>query len=482
MEAKLTTATTAGSTLAYPVVSIRQGGSSGTKSYGYAVTGTDSAGGTITTNVYTVLGNITLSASNYNIITVAPWNTSGLFVAPVGACSVRRVTPSPVGTIGSIANCAGGGILNDAGQGPTDTTNPPQDTSGGSAGNRNVYASGPNSAFPDTLIIGGQGIALTHSSGTDGWFNTCVGFGPCGANTTGSYNTSVGADSFRYNTTGSYSTAMGVDALWLNTTGNDNSAFGMASLYRNTTGANNSAFGAYALNLNATSTNNSAFGYYALFANTADNNSAFGAQALQQNTTGTQNTAVGISTLYANTTGRYNTAVGAGSLASAGTADNNTAVGATALYAARGGSNTAVGTQAGYYMSSGANNSMLGTDALVMTSTGQSNTAVGYFAGFVNSAVANTTGSNNTWLGAQTGPASATQHNYQTALGAGAAADCDNCIVLGRSSDSLVAPGAVSTPASSSDACIAGQIAFDASYIYTCVATNSWRRAATAPW
>jgi hypothetical protein len=35
------------------------------------------------------------------------------------------------------------------------------------------------------------------------------------------------------------------------------------------------------------------------------------------------------------------------------------------------------------------------------------------------------------------------------------------------------------TPASSSATCTQGQIEFDAAYIYTCVAANTWRRAAT---
>jgi hypothetical protein len=36
------------------------------------------------------------------------------------------------------------------------------------------------------------------------------------------------------------------------------------------------------------------------------------------------------------------------------------------------------------------------------------------------------------------------------------------------------------TPASSSAACDKGQVAFDAAYVYTCTATNTWRRAATS--
>jgi hypothetical protein len=38
----------------------------------------------------------------------------------------------------------------------------------------------------------------------------------------------------------------------------------------------------------------------------------------------------------------------------------------------------------------------------------------------------------------------------------------------------------VHTPSSSSEACIAGTITFDSNYLYTCVATNTWRRVATS--
>ncbi len=41
---------------------------------------------------------------------------------------------------------------------------------------------------------------------------------------------------------------------------------------------------------------------------------------------------------------------------------------------------------------------------------------------------------------------------------------------------------ALSTPASSSAACIAGDWAHDATYVYTCTATNAWKRVAMATW
>ena len=38
------------------------------------------------------------------------------------------------------------------------------------------------------------------------------------------------------------------------------------------------------------------------------------------------------------------------------------------------------------------------------------------------------------------------------------------------------------TPSASSSAGVAGSIAWDASYIYVCTATNTWERAAVATW
>ncbi|SDO24125.1 hypothetical protein SAMN05216360_11770 [Methylobacterium phyllostachyos] len=42
--------------------------------------------------------------------------------------------------------------------------------------------------------------------------------------------------------------------------------------------------------------------------------------------------------------------------------------------------------------------------------------------------------------------------------------------------------GASKTPASSTAACAAGQISWDAGHIYVCVATNTWKRSALATW
>lgn len=47
---------------------------------------------------------------------------------------------------------------------------------------------------------------------------------------------------------------------------------------------------------------------------------------------------------------------------------------------------------------------------------------------------------------------------------------------------SWVDPASGSAPASATASGRAGQIAYDSTYIYVCVATNTWRRATLASW
>jgi hypothetical protein len=150
---------------------------------------------------------------------------------------------------------------------------------------------------------------------------------------------------------------------------------------------------------------NTAFGTSALNANTSDNNTAFGYLALKSNIEGDANTAIGENALQANTTGY-----------------RNTAVGAIALKMNTGGHwNTAVGSF-----------------ALRDNATGQYNTAVGAQAGYQT----NTAGSNNTYLGYNTG-ANANNLSNSTAIGSGATITASNQIVLGTASESVVIPNQI---------------------------------------
>jgi hypothetical protein len=137
-------------------------------------------------------------------------------------------------------------------------------------------------------------------------------------------------------------------------------------------------------------------------ANSGIGNTANGAGAMTANTSGYSNAAFGYQSMFANTTGFVNSAFGNQALYSNTTGNGNSAQGSYALYSnTTGGSNSAQGYQAGY------------------TGTG---------------ANANVTGSNNTWIGYQSGPGTTSQLNNTFALGSGALAGASNHGVLGNGS------------------------------------------------
>lgn len=102
------------------------------------------------------------------------------------------------------------------------------------------------------------------------------------------------------------------------------------------------------------------------------------------------------------------------------------------------GSNS-VGATAGYY-NQGAFNDAIGSFALLANSTGANNVALGSYAGADGFVAPNTwgnsnhTGSNNTWIGYDSGPHVTTQLSNSSALGYQAANDASNQIVLGNGS------------------------------------------------
>lgn len=180
----------------------------------------------------------------------------------------------------------------------------------------------------------------------------------------------------------------------------------------------------------ASSTKDTALGYQALFSNTnGADNSAVGYQALYTNIIGTNNTAVGMQALYFNTSS-FNTALGYRSLY------NNTS----------GIDNVAVGYQALFTHTTGFSNVAVGLDALYSNTSGGQNVALGFQAGYTaTGGNANVTGSNNTWVGYQSGPGTSTQLSNSTALGYQALNTASNQVSLGNSSvTSVVINGALS--------------------------------------
>jgi len=267
-----------------------------------------------------------------------------------------------------------------------------------------------------------QGVRALYSN-TTGYGNSAQGVNALLSNTTGSHNSAQGVEALRSNTTGYYNSAQGGDALYSNTTGYYNSAQGVSALRSNTTGIYNSAQGMSALQSNTTGSYNSAQGVNALLSNTTGyGNSAQGVNALLSNTTGYNNSAQGVSALYSNTSGYYNSAQGVDALYYNTTGDHNSAQGVGALR-----SNTT-----GFY------NSAQGVRALYSNTTGNDNSAQGVEAGYTETpANANVSGSQNVWIGYQSGPGVVTQLDNSIGVGYRSHPMASNHAVFGNSSITL---------------------------------------------
>ena len=125
--------------------------------------------------------------------------------------------------------------------------------------------------------------------------------------------------------------------------------------------------------------------------------------------------------------------------------------GAQAYITRRGSSNSFVGSNAGLFNTSGSDNSFVGKSAGESNTTGFSGSFVGTNAGFANTTggnnsfigtsagAVNTTGSNNTVIGANANVGSGTL-TYATAVGSGATVSSSNTVVLGRTTDTVIAP------------------------------------------
>lgn len=134
---------------------------------------------------------------------------------------------------------------------------------------------------------------------------------------------------------------------------------------------------------------------------------------------GSYNSAFGTTTLNANTTGHYNTAQGVNALAFNTTGAYNSAQGSNALY-----SNT-----------EGNRNAALGEASLYFNTTGSDNTAVGTGAGRTETpANANVTGTQNVWIGVDSGPSGVAQLTNSIGIGYRSHPAASNQAVLGNAS------------------------------------------------
>lgn len=132
---------------------------------------------------------------------------------------------------------------------------------------------------------------------------------------------------------------------------------------------------------------------------------------------------------------------GINTLNNIGIANGNTFVGTqTGVTNSQGFFNTFLGASAGFFNTTGGENAFLGTLAGRDNTIGAKNTFVGTGAGFNN-----TNGTNNTFIGYQaSSPDGITVHNA-TAIGESAQANCNDCLILGKSTDNGVRVG-IGTP------------------------------------
>ena len=282
------------------------------------------------------------------------------------------------------------------------------------------------------------------------------------------------------NNTGASSNGFGYLALQ-NNTGSNSNGFGTLAL-QNNTGSNSNGFGAYALQ-NNTGVNSNGFGYFALQNNTGASSNGFGYFALQNNI-GASSNGFGYLAL------RYNQKNGS-------TVMGDNAYGSTFLDNVTGNkiaASTAVD---------------VALDRITLTSHG-----FGATNAYVNIKYASTDGTAigglavaaiyqikiidaNTieFLTAARGTNLTSQgtgnHTFipqfayanTSCFGANTQPNKDNQVVLGDANvDTVKMGGTTRTPASATAVGIKGEFCWDASYIYVCVATNSWERTALTTW
>jgi len=95
----------------------------------------------------------------------------------------------------------------------------------------------------NTIVGFSAGASLSHSTGSEGWYNSAFGQNALYSNTRGYSNTAMGAYALNNNTEGNHNTGVGRNALYSNTTGSYNTGVGRNALYNNTIGSYNTGVG-----------------------------------------------------------------------------------------------------------------------------------------------------------------------------------------------------------------------------------------------
>lgn len=239
----------------------------------------------------------------------------------------------------------------------------------------------------------------------------------------------IGAGNSLVNSVDQSSTFYGYNSGTSTTTGILNTAFGTESLTTNTTGRFNTAVGFQSMNLNLN----------------GDGNVGVGRLSLSENVSGTENIGIGLKALYRNTTGNRNVGIGYEAL-------GNDAVNTT------GSNNIGIGWETGDNITSGSNNIAIGYRVHFQTPSASNQMNIGNFLYSEGIGTTGTIGTGNLGIGVSSPTVKL---------------DIDGDGIRIRTAK---------TPSSASDTGVTGQIAWDSTYIYICVATDTWHRVMHLTW
>jgi len=273
----------------------------------------------------------------------------------------------------------------------------------------------------------------------------------------GDKNTFIGQFAGTSNPIGYYNTAIGRGALYSNTTGYQNTAIGHGALNDNEDGYENTGIGGSSLNNNTEGYRNTAIGYWSLaFGVEGYDNVAIGQKTFFSNTTGHENVGVGVEAGYANTSGFSNTTIGFEAL----TANTN------------GWGNTVLGYEAGHIVDGGDANTIIGMWAGKSMEDVGHNVFLGYAAGYYE------TGGSKLFIDNSSRTNEADGRVRALIYGEFASATANQKLTI----NGILRLSESKTPATSGADGAAGDICWDASYIYVCTSTDHWERASIGTW
>ena len=280
-----------------------------------------------------------------------------------------------------------------------------------------------------------------------------------------------------------------------NTGSNTNTILGIGAANSISTSLNITAIGQAAGYSNSSGNNWIAIGQAAGYSNTSGNYwMAVGQFAGYSNTSGTSWTAVGMNAGGSNTSGSYWTAVGQSSAFSNVSGENWTSIGRNASRYIDGGANNTTCTQyvcigydtrlsadgtsnenvLGYTaIGIGSNKTVVGNSSITETRLGGIISTIngGAYSGAIDDALSSGYYSTTPYSWIQSRGSAVTAALYLNPQGGD--------VILGGDQIRIAT---TKTPSSASDTGTTGSICWDSSYVYVCIATDTWVRAATATW